>query len=192
MADTAHTPNVLTRTAAEFAALDELATELVNPAYIEAEFATLGQRYHGPIQGRFVQLFMAEVQAALVGGTVPGPATPAKATVSTTDATPTQIASVSVADGESVTIDADVWGKKAAGDWVHVHLRAQYERADGGNGLQVLDLEIDTGPRYSADTTLSTASADLVIDGNTVDIRGTGEAATSIDWTTFYTVRRVA
>lgn len=189
MADTPNTPNVLTRTPAAFAALQEIATELRNPAYIEALFSTLGQRNHGDILGTFVQDFMAEVQASLVGGTIPGPVTPAKAIVSTTDATVTELASAAIPNGLCVSIDAEVWGKKAAGDWVHLHFRHQYERDDAGNGLQILDVELDTGPRYSADATLTTATANLVIDANTVDVRVTGEAATTIDWVVYYTAK---
>lgn len=69
---TANIPNILTRTPSEFAALQELATELKNPALIIPRFATLGQRAHGEIWGKFLQLFMMEVQVALVGGLAGG------------------------------------------------------------------------------------------------------------------------
>jgi hypothetical protein len=179
----ANTPDILNRSPAEFAALQELATELKNPAFIIPRFATLGQRAHGEIWGKFVQLFMKEVQAVLVNGTTPG-----QSLVSTTDATPTTIATFAIAVGEAVSLDVEVFGKKASGDWVHTRIRRQYDR--GAGGLAILDDEYDVQARYSSGGTLTTADAELVISGNNLLVQVTGEAA-SISWTAFHTIRRV-
>lgn len=181
--ESANTPDILNRSPAEFAALPEMATELLNPANIIPRFATLGQRAHGEIIGTFLQLFCKEVQVILVAGTTPG-----QSLVSTTDATPTTAATFAVALGEAVSLDVEVFGKKASGDWVHTRIRRQYDR--GGSGLTLLDDEYDVQARYSSGGTLTTADADIVISGNNLLVQVTGEAS-AISWTAFHTIRRV-
>jgi hypothetical protein len=109
-----------------------------------------------------------------------------KHTGNTTNATPANLgAAGTVADGETLHVEAKIWGKYAANDIVYVEIRARLER-NGGTVQKYTDF---ASTQYSNGGTLSTATADLIIDTNDFDVQVTGEAATAIAWEA-YTIKR--
>ncbi len=103
-------------------------------------------------------------------------------TVSTTDATPTPGATVSIAVSTNKTINARVWGRKADGDWVLSVLESTYDR-NVAAAPTLMTGSASATTSYSSAGTLTTAVAALVVSGNDVVVQVTGEAVTDIDWT---------
>jgi hypothetical protein len=192
--DAASVPNVLSRTASEFAALPELSTVLENPAYVVAKHSTLHQRWHSPLIGKFIQDSLKEIQAALVGSSfTPGAVFPGTETVQTTDATPTDIATISIADAVGAEVEALFYGKRVSGDWVRRRIRAGFERNAAGAGLRLIGTDEDSGSQFSPGTSLPTSvGAQYVADpgASLVRLQVIGAAGTTINWTCVYNVWR--
>ncbi|MCP4967429.1 MAG: hypothetical protein GY926_19625 [bacterium] len=182
------TPNMLGRSALEFSQLLEQDASYVNPAYIPQEEETLPQRQHAGLW-LYQMAVNEEVQAFMIAATDQG----SQASVATTDATPTNIVQISVADGECVEINASIDGKQTAGGVSHAFQRLWIKavRVDAGAGLEVVQTVDDTGPSYDSNG-LSTVSYRIVPNAgnNSLDIEATGEAATNITHTVIYTLRR--
>lgn len=106
------------------------------------------------------------------------------ATVQTTDATVTDIATIALAEGDAITVRATITG--AIADYsaaLGVVLSATFRRATGGNVTLVGSVQ-GTVQEDSASAPTATLAADT---GNqTIDIRVTGVAAQTWNWSVRY------
>ncbi len=103
-----------------------------------------------------------------------------KATVQTTDATVTDISTIPVAEGDEVSVEVTILGQQSDNsNRALYHLFGLFYRNSGGNVTQQGDTY--ALPDIESDTDWE---GDLVADtGNqTIDIRVTGKAATTINW----------
>ena len=102
--------------------------------------------------------------------------------VTTTDATETDIATIPVAEGETVSVDVTITARRSTGaehgKW---QLSGLFYRNSGGN-VTIEGIVQDVATHQSA---ASSAAVDMVADtsNQTIDIRVTGEAAKTINWT---------
>lgn len=118
-----------------------------------------------------------------------GPGTKHGGTVSTTDATVTDLAAVALAEGEAAIVRATVIGRKsdgsAFGAWVVV---ANFHRNAAGN----VALEAATSVQYE-DNQAAWGGVEWLADtGNqTMDLRVTGLAGTTINWSSQIEVLKV-
>jgi len=100
--------------------------------------------------------------------------------VSTTDATATQLATVLVAEGELWSVEANVIGRKSDGSaFYRADLAATFYRNSAGNVTQLGGTSISN--EFNTD---GWAGADFVADAvaQAIDLEVTGEAATDINW----------
>lgn len=104
-----------------------------------------------------------------------------RARVQTTDATQTDALSVFVAPGVSAEIDVQVWGRSAAGDVSFHHRRARAYRGESVN-LAAAGVSVALMPDFKSDATWGTP--DIAVDdtAQTIIVRVTGKAATTIEW----------
>ncbi len=98
----------------------------------------------------------------------------------TADATPADLTVAGPVRTDGVMwVKARIWGKVAAQDFVYVEYVARFEES---GGALVRDIDQAGPPVYSLGGTLTTATAELVDNSVSIDLRVTGEAATNIAW----------
>ena len=105
--------------------------------------------------------------------------TNAVATVTTTDATVTDLAVIEVAEGEVYSVEVDVIAEEAGTNRALYKMSGLFYRNASGDVTQqgstaVLN-EIESEPLWDCDFVADTAN-------QTIDVRVTGEAATTIEW----------
>lgn len=105
----------------------------------------------------------------------------------TEDDTPSLLASLQFATGEDARMRIVARGLKASGDFVRVEAEVSYTW--DGEVFAITNIYLDTGPIYSPGATLTTATAGLVENDDTIEIYVTGEADTSIRWTGYTQVQ---
>ena len=105
--------------------------------------------------------------------------TNAVATVTTTDATVTDLTVIEVAEGETYSVEIDVIAEETGTNRALYKMSGLFYRNASGDVTQqgstaVLN-EIESEPLWACDFAADTAN-------QTIDVRVTGEAATTIDW----------
>lgn len=107
--------------------------------------------------------------------------------VQTTDATPTVIRKAAdLTDLRATHIVAEVWAREnglGVSNHYYRKIVKSYERNDGGSGSTLWTVRDGTTADGAATRVgFTSATADLVLTGNRVDLQVTGEAGTTIDW----------
>lgn len=125
---------------------------------------------------------LADPQVFKPAGAASGLVQFAEPRISTTDATTTQIAALSVAEGEAIIISAMVSGRQSdLSDQIVAHIECGARRAAAGNvtltgtpTVRILESDANTNVTVTADTT-----------NQTVDINVVGVAAQTWSWEIF-------
>lgn len=107
-----------------------------------------------------------------------------KVTGNTTDATGNVVIGNAIAvvpDGSQVYIDTKIWGRTGPNDFAYARYITRVER-DGGSFQSIVDLAAVL--TYSVGGTLNPLAGqpDHFVNGNAVEIRVAGKAATNIAW----------
>ncbi len=98
----------------------------------------------------------------------------------TTDATATNIVSIPLAEGQTMSIAAQITGRRTTGLSVGYTISAVFKRNSGGN-VTIVGQQLNEAVHYDAGAAWTGA---LVADtsNQTVDVRVTGEISVTINW----------
>jgi len=104
----------------------------------------------------------------------------------TTDATPATKDLYTLTDEEAAHVEVLLVAKHTTGGATDYHYRrritASYDRDDGGSGTALWYQHSAEADGAETRVTLTTATASLVLSGNTIQAQYTGEAGKNLDW----------